>query len=926
VATPAAVTTATATTATTTGTAATAAAAAAPAGSFTATPAALAYGTAALNVASAVRVVTVTNTGRAALSIAGVSLTGSAANQFSQTNNCGSALGVGASCSIGVVFKATTAGAKTASLNVTAGGAAAQSVALTGTGAVPVYGVSPSSLAFGSEQTTVASAPQTVTVTNSGTVALPLAGISLTGTNANQFTQSSNCAAPLAAGASCSIGVVYKPTAAGAHTATLTVNGGGGAAAQSVALTGTGIVPTYSLAPTAIAFGGAAIGVPGAAQSVTLANTGTLALPLTSTTLAGANANQFAVSNTCGTSVAVGAACTLNVVFKPTSSGAKAATLNVAGGGGAGVQSVALSGTGVIPTYTAAPTALAFGTQQTTVPSAPLVVTLSNTGTIALPFTGVTLGGSGAAQFAATNGCGTSLAAGTACAISVIFTPVSSGAKSATLTVTTGGGAAATSVALTGTGIVPTYSLSPTALAFGSEQTAVPSAAGMVTVTNTGRLALSVTGVALSGTNANQYSATNTCAAAVAPAATCSIAVVFTPTAAGSKTATLSVSGAGGAATQSVALSGTGVAPTFSLAPNTLAFGSVVLNATAAAQSVTVRNTGTVVLPVAGITLAGAAPGQFVSSDTCGSSLAVGASCSISVLFAPTAAGAQTATLAVQAQGGATQLVNLSGTGIVPLPNYAVTPMALAFGGEPTGVPSGAQLVTVTNNGTQPLTLAGLGWSGANAAAFSETDTCAAPIAAGGSCAISVVFTPAAPGAAAATLVVNDANGGSQSVVLGGTGTAAAGTSWVYYDGVFDWPGDYSFSAVPNYQDTSGNPLSGNYDIQVSLSGAWGGWLPFALNWNFDSSPYTQLTFALKPTVANQKWSVYFVDVGDVPVGIFLDPTQYGPAPVVGQWATYTIPLQDLGVLGASIYKFAIQDQTSLTSNTWYVDNVGFVP
>jgi hypothetical protein len=344
------------------------------------------------------------------------------------------------------------------------------------------------------------------------------------------------------------------------------------------------------------------------------------------------------------------------------------------------------------------------------------------------------------------------------------------------------------------------------------------------------------------------------------------------------------------------------------------------------AQLVTVTNNGTQPLTLAGLGWSGANAAAFSETDNCAAPIAAGGSCAISVVFTPAAPGAAAAVLVVNDANGGSQSVALGGTGTAAPLNYAVSPTALAFGGEPTGVPSGAQLVTVTNNGTQPLTLAGLGWSGANAAAFSETDTCAAPIAAGGSCAISVVFTPAAPGAAAATLVVNDANGGSQSVVLGGTGTAAAGTSWVYYDGVFDWPGDYSFSAVPNYQDTSGNPLSGNYDIQVSLSGAWGGWLPFALNWNFDSSPYTQLTFALKPTVANQKWSVYFVDVGDVPVGIFLDPTQYGPAPVVGQWATYTIPLQDLGVLGASIYKFAIQDQTSLTSNTWYVDNVGFVP
>jgi hypothetical protein len=151
-----------------------------------------------------------------------------------------------------------------------------------------------------------------------------------------------------------------------------------------------------------------------------------------------------------------------------------------------------------------------------------------------------------------------------------------------------------------------------------------------------------------------------------------------------------------------------------------------------------------------------------------------------------------------------------------------------------------------------------------------------------------------------------------------------SGTSWVYYNGVFDWPGDYSYEAVPNYSDTSGNPLSGSHDIKVTLTSAWGGWLPYAQNWSFNSAGYTKLTFALKPTVPNQSWQVFFVKVGDVPVGIYVDPAKYGPAPVVGQWNTYTIPLADLGVLGTTIYKFGIADQTGLSNNSWYVDNVGF--
>jgi hypothetical protein len=156
--------------------------------------------------------------------------------------------------------------------------------------------------------------------------------------------------------------------------------------------------------------------------------------------------------------------------------------------------------------------------------------------------------------------------------------------------------------------------------------------------------------------------------------------------------------------------------------------------------------------------------------------------------------------------------------------------------------------------------------------------------------------------------------------------TPAAGTSWVYYNGMFDWPGDYSFVLTPNYADTTGAPLSGTKDIKVVTNSPYGGWLPYAQNWSFDSRPYTKLTFALKPTIANQAWQIFFVKVGDVPVGITLDVTKYGPAPVAGKWGVYTIPLADLGVLGTTIYKFGIQDQSGQAPNTWYIDNVGFVP
>jgi hypothetical protein len=103
---------------------------------------------------------------------------------------------------------------------------------------------------------------------------------------------------------------------------------------------------TYTLSPTSLAFGSETTNVASAPMLVTVTNTGTVALPITSIMVSGTNPYMFSQTNTCGTSVAVGATCTISVVFKPTSTGSKTAKLNVNAGGGAGTQTVTLTGTG----------------------------------------------------------------------------------------------------------------------------------------------------------------------------------------------------------------------------------------------------------------------------------------------------------------------------------------------------------------------------------------------------------------------------------------------------------------------------------------------------------------------------------------------------------------------------------------------------
>jgi hypothetical protein len=143
--------------------------------------------------------------------------------------------------------------------------------------------------------------------------------------------------------------------------------------------------------------------------------------------------------------------CTITVTFKPTAAGAKTAAFSLRIG--TTTQAVALSGAGVAATYTLSPTALTFPNTTRNITSVSQRVTVANTSNVAMPLTTIALGGTNANQFVKTQTCGTSLAANSSCFVDMAFRPTSAGSKSATLTVTPGGGAAAKSATLKGTGL-----------------------------------------------------------------------------------------------------------------------------------------------------------------------------------------------------------------------------------------------------------------------------------------------------------------------------------------------------------------------------------------------------------------------------------------------------------------------------------------
>ena len=187
-----------------------------------------------------------------------------------------------------------------------------------------------------------------MTLTNTGNAALSVTSISVSGTNASDFTQTNTCGSSVAAGANCTISVIFKPSATGTRSASLSIADSATGSPQSVSLSGSGVStsPTATLSPSSLAFANEPVDMTSSAQTVTLTNTGSVSLAISALAVTGANSTDFVQNNTCGTSLAAGANCTIVVSFTPSASGARSATLSISDNATGSPQSSSLSGTG----------------------------------------------------------------------------------------------------------------------------------------------------------------------------------------------------------------------------------------------------------------------------------------------------------------------------------------------------------------------------------------------------------------------------------------------------------------------------------------------------------------------------------------------------------------------------------------------------
>jgi hypothetical protein len=435
-----------------------------------------------------------------------------------------------------------------------------------------------------------------------------------------------------------------------------------------------------------------ATGATSAAQTVTVSNPTSSAAAVSSITATG----DFAQTNNCGTSIPANGSCAVNVTFSPTAAGARSGTLTINAGGV--TNTVSLSGTGTAPgpVLNANPGGLSFAATVVGSTTAAQAVTVTNSGTSTATVSGITVSG----DYSQTNNC-TTIAVNASCTVNVTFKPTAGGSRTGTLTVNSNANNTPTTVGLSGSGIDSSTNIAAgrPASASSSNGTYVPanltdadastyweSATGFPqwAQVDLGQ-SYSVGKVVLKLPPATAWSArTETLSLLGSTDGTNFSTIVgsagynFDPTG-NNNTVTITFNAAtaryvranitansgwnaGQLSDFEVFPSGGGgtTSATLSASPSSLTFPSQALNTASSAQTVTVTNTGTATATVSGI----ATSGDFSQTNTCGTSIAAHASCTVDVKFTPTASGTRTGNLTISsnASNGLT-VVALTGTG-----------------------------------------------------------------------------------------------------------------------------------------------------------------------------------------------------------------------------------------------------------------------
>jgi YVTN family beta-propeller protein len=420
------------------------------------------------------------------------------------------------------------------------------------------------------------------------------------------------------------------------------------------------LAPTITLTPASLTFAARTIASTSTGQTVTVAANGS-SVAITSITING----DFAFTSSCPPTLAAGATCDIAVTFTPLAIGARTGSLTLATSATGSPHALALSGTGqaaLVPGILA-PATLDFVAQTVGTESGLEFATLTNDGTAPLVFSAIAVSGDFASTLAFTSShgpCVLPLAPGASCEIGVAFRPSASGLREGTLQIDSNAASSPTLIQLVGTGLdaVPARALTvPASLAFAMQRMGTRSAGLPLDVVNNLATAATITELSATG----DFTVSDTCTT-IAPRGHCTPLVSFRPTALGDRNGALTIRTLSDTLPYLVTLSGAGLVnplPSLGLSVTRVGFGNLFLGS-ANTVDVVLSNLGQVPVVFASFYLSG----DYLVSNTCGATLAVGATCTVQVTFSPTTPGVRSGALEIRSNAeGSPHTVEFSGVG-----------------------------------------------------------------------------------------------------------------------------------------------------------------------------------------------------------------------------------------------------------------------
>jgi hypothetical protein len=619
------------------------------AGVLSGSVATVAFGNVGVNK-TATQSFTITNAGTATVNLGQSSITGTGFTIAS--GSLAGPVGVGQSVTVQIQFAPLTAAAASGSFTMVSDASNSPfSVALSGTGTQPGLASAPAALSFGNVGVK-SSGSATVTLSNTGSANVTIAQASVSGTG---FTIGGLTAGQvIQPGQSMNFTAQFSPTSAGSVSGSISVSSNAPNSPMTIAVTGTGTQPGLGSSPATISFGNVPVGTNGTA-SVSLSNTGTANVTISQ---ASATGTGFTISGlAAGLTIQPGQNANFTAQFTPTSTGNASGSISVSSNAPNSPMTISVTGSGTQPGLGSSPSAVNFGSIVVG-NNGSATVNLSNTGTASVTISQASVTGTGftISGLAA----GLTIQPGQNAKFTAQFSPTSSGNASGSISLSSNAPNSPMTIALTGKGTQAQIAAVPSSAPFGNVSVG-NSNSQTITLTNSGTANLVISQGSASGSGFT-ITGLNT-PLTIPPGTNATFNAVFTPSAAGKVTGSVSLASDAPNSPLLIPLSGTGIASSLLLTFNvpSLSFGSVNVGSNSDLPA-TLTNTGNSNVTISGSNTSGA--GFTVSGVSSGETLTPNQSIQVTVQFAPTTAGSVSGKLNVlsNATDSPTQ-VSLSGTG-----------------------------------------------------------------------------------------------------------------------------------------------------------------------------------------------------------------------------------------------------------------------